>query len=202
MASILVGGLITSGAHAQFYVGGGIGQAHVSIPSLSTTISGVPVTASAGKTSDTSYKLYGGYQFTPNWGIEMGYNDLGNKYSGKITVAGLSATTPAKADNWYVAATGTLPLGNGFSLLGKLGVVRNHTASGTTCVAGNCVSGSSDNRSQLLAGIGAQYSFTSNLAARLEYEDYGRASSDDVWGTGTSGAARANSWSLSLKYAF
>lgn len=200
--SVVVGGVIASGVHAQGYIGGGIGEGHGSVPSLNTTIFGIPVRGSGDKTRDTSYKLYGGYQFTPNWGLELGYNNLGNKYSSKIEFLGLSASIPAKVDNWYLAGTGTLPLGSGFSLLGKLGIVRNNTVGGDICLAGTCVSAGSSHRTQPLIGVGGAYDFTKNMAVRLEYEDYGKITGDDVWGTGGSGAIKASSWNLSLKYAF
>lgn len=188
--------------YAQLYLGVGAGQAHTSVPSLNTTVLGLPVTASATKTNDTSYKIYGGYQFTKNWGVEVGYDDLGNGYNVDFTIAGLSGNGSVKIDNWYVAGTGTLPLGDRFSVFAKLGAVANHSSLGNVCVAGACVPGGSDNHTDVLVGAGVQYAFTRNWSARLEYEDYGKVSSDDVWGTGGSGSAKANSWYLSAKYAF
>ena len=67
-----------SGANAQSYVGIGVGQGHARMPSVSTSVLGPAFTGAASKDNDTAYKLYYGYQFTPNWGIEIGYDDLGN----------------------------------------------------------------------------------------------------------------------------
>jgi OOP family OmpA-OmpF porin len=177
-----LGWSLAPSVYAQFYLGVGAGQAHASVPSLNTTVLGLPVTASATKSNDTSYKIYGGYQFTKNWGVEVGYNDLGNGYNVNFNFAGLPGSGSVKIDNWYVAGTGTLPLGDRFSVFAKLGAVANH--------------------SDVLVGVGAQYAFTRNWSARLEYEDYGKVSSDDVWGTGGSGSVKANAWYLSAKYSF
>ncbi len=199
LACLALGASLASGAYAQgFYLGGGIGEGHASIPSAS----GSGITVSSGKSNDNGYKLYGGYQLTPNWGLEVGYDDLGNRYSADATVNGAAGTVSGRIDNWYVAGTGTLPLGSGFSLLGKLGVVRNSVHFGSLCNGGLCTPSGSDNRTQPLIGVGAQYDFNRNWAARLEYEDYGKVSGDGYWGSGSSGAIKANAWNLSVKYAF
>ena len=197
-----VGWSLASGAYAQFYVGLGVGQAHASVPSLNATVDGIPVTASLSKDNDTSYKIYGGYQFTKNWGVEAGYNDLGNSYNVDFTIGGLPGNGSVKVQNWYIAGTGTLPLTDQFSIFGKLGAVANHSSLGNVCVSGVCVPGGSDNHTDLLLGAGVQFAFTRNWAAVLEYEDYGKVSSDDIWGTGGSGSAKANSWYVSAKYSF
>ena len=115
------GAALASSAYAQGYVGIGVGQGNASLPSVSTTVLGLAFTGASDKSSATAYKLYGGYQFTPNWGLEAGYNDLGNKYSVAGSLGGTPYNATYKMDNWYVAATGTLPLQGGFSLLGKIG---------------------------------------------------------------------------------
>ena len=194
---------LSSSAFAEGYVGLGVGQGKMSFPSISTTYLGYPITGAGDKTTDTSYKLYGGYNFTQNWGVEVGYNDFGNGYSVKGTISGTPYTiSDMKGHSWYVAGTGTLPLQNGFSLFAKLGVAENHTDGGSACVSGNCGSVGSENHSSVLYGVGASYNFTKQWAARLEYEDFGKVTSDDVWGTGGSGAVKASAWTLSAKYSF
>ena len=96
MAAALCAGFAAPPAAAQMYLGLGAGAARTD-------------------THQTSYKLYGGYQFSPNWGLELGYNDLG-RYLG------------ARSESWTLAGTGTLPVTNNWSLLGKLGVAANRTA--------------------------------------------------------------------------
>jgi OOP family OmpA-OmpF porin len=195
------GAALASGAYAQGYVGVGVGQGNASLPSVNTTFMGYTFTGASDKSSDTAYKIYGGYQFTPNWGVEVGYNDLGNKYSFTGALAGTPYNGTYKMDNVYVAATGTLPLQGGFSLLGKLGVSANK-ASGGVCVGSICESLGSDNKTDVMVGIGAQYKFMNNWAARLEYENYGKVTGDDVYGTGSSGALKADAWNVSVNYAF
>lgn len=197
------GSFFASNALAQqYYFGVGFGQGNASVPSVNTTVLGLPFTGSSDKTSDTAYKLYGGYQFTPNWGVELGYNDLGNKYSIKGTVSGVPYSGTYKMNSWYVAATGTLPMQGGFSLIGKLGLSANKSSGGTVCVLGVCEDLGSDSKTDVMVGVGAQYTFMNHWAARLEYENYGKMSGDDAWGTGGSGALKADAWYLSVNYAF
>ncbi len=206
VAVMAAGVLCAAGASAQGYVGIGVGQGHASIPGVSATVSGISVNGSEGKTKDTAYKLFLGYQYTPHWGLELGYNDLGDKYSANISatngVQTLAGDVTAKIDNWYVAAVGTVPYGNGFSLFGKVGAVRNTTKGGDLCLGGVCASTGDTHHSGLFLGVGAEYAFTKQLGARLGYEDFGKVTNDDVWGTGNSGSIKANMWDVSVKYSF
>jgi OOP family OmpA-OmpF porin len=200
-ACIVIGALITSSAYAQWYAGVGAGQATVKIPDVSTTT----VTGSGNTTKGTSYKLFGGYQFTPNWGAELAYNNLGSKYSATFTdkTTGSTGFAPFKLRNAYFAGTGTLPLGGGFALFAKVGMVKNQTQGSGACAGATCVPvGQDKTRTQPFMGAGAEFPLGKTLALRLEYEDYGKVSNDDIWGTGASGSVKANSWFLSLKANF
>ena len=184
------------------YVGVGVLRGGISGPGLSATILGTAVNGTGDKTTATGAKVYGGYNFDQNWGMELGYNNLGNKYS----VHGYVGPTPygisMKASNWYLAGTGTLPLSKEFSLLAKLGVAANRAEGGTACVLVDCVSVGSKNRSQLMYGVGASYAFSKNWGARLEYEHFGKLSNDNFWGVGTGGAIKGSAGTLSAKYTF
>jgi OOP family OmpA-OmpF porin len=139
-------------ASAQFYLGGGVGEAKTD-------------------TRETSWKMYGGFQFNPTWGVELGYTDLG-KYRG------------ADIESYSLAMTGTMPLNEQWSLLGKLGVAENRPDA-----AGN------GNKTSALIGVGVGYSFNKNVGMRLEYEDFGKLSDA---GNSSSG----KNLGLSLKYNF
>lgn len=186
------------------YVGAGVLEGHASIPSATGTYSGYAYDFSGDKTRDTGFNLFGGYNFTQNFGVEVGYNYLGNSYSIRGTFGGLPVTSSGmKVYNYYAALTGTLPLSNGFALFAKAGVVRNHMSMSSVCVSSTCVdASSSDNRTQFMFGAGASYAITTNWAAQLEYQNYGKVTQNDVWGTGNSDAAKAYAISLSAKYSF
>lgn len=175
--AVAAAALVSVPAFAQGYVGAGFG---------SSKISGFDNgTISGGNTNKGLVKIYGGFQFTPNWGLEGQYSNLGSR---AITNAGLAAGS-FTSSQFSIAGTGTLPLSSGFSLLGKLGA------------SGNRISGSANlgsaNSTGVLIGVGAAYNITPALSVRLEYEDFGTMAKINNGST-----VRANGYSLSLKYGF
>lgn len=136
---------------------------------------------------DSAYKIFGGYQFTKNWGLEVGYADLG-KLRNVYNVSGVNVTLDGKSHVFYVAGTGTLPVGDNFSLFAKLGATRAHTSA--TASAAGLTLNESGNKGSYVAGIGAEYSFTKNVGLAFEYEDFNKVADD----------AKANMWSLSVRY--
>lgn len=154
MAAALSASFIGAPAVAQTYIGGGIGKSDTD-------------------TQENSWKVYGGYQFTPTWGIELGYTDLGG-YQG------------FEVESWSLAGTATLPLSPNWSLLGKLGFARN-----------NAELPSASQKSSTLVGVGVGYALNQNFGLRLEYEDYGKLSNS---GIGTT--HKGSNVLLSAKYSF
>lgn len=152
MAAAVAAAFAALPASAQLYLGGGVGEAKTD-------------------TRETSWKLYGGYQFNPTWGLELGYTDLG-KYRG------------ADIESYSLAVTGTIPLNERWSLLGKLGAAENRPDA----------AGSSNN-TDLLAGVGVGYSLNKNVGVRLEYENFGKLSD-------AGGSSKGRNLGLSLKYGF
>lgn len=153
-AAVVAAALVAGQASAQMYLGAGAGS------------------SKTGNRED-SWKLYGGYQFNPTWGVELGYTDLG-QYRG------------ADVESWTLAGTGTMPLNERWSLLGKLGAASNRPQ----------FAGAGD-RTALLVGVGIGYGLSKNIGLRLEYEDFGKLSKNGL-GSDTKG----NNTSLSMKYLF
>lgn len=200
-ASLLASSLLAAPAFAQFYVGGGVGAAKSSGLNGSGVSLGVPFTV-GGDTTKTSWKLYGGYQFTPNWGIEAQYSDLGKRSANINFGAPINAggtTSGSTASQWSLAGTGTLPINSNVYLMGKLGASRNKFDSYSLTVAGASATGAGSNKTDLLAGIGIGYDFTKNIGVRFEYENFGKFSSN---GGGGGGSIKADNWGASLKYSF
>lgn len=151
--SVAAAALLASGAvFAQSaYVGASVGSAY-----WSDNCSGL---TSCSK-NDTSYKIFGGYNFTPNFAVEGGYTDLG-KITGNNGAGNVSVT----ANGVELAAVGKAPVGSGFGLFGKLGLsMMQAKNSGFNGAFDNTTS------TQLLAGVGATYAINSQVALRAEYE--------------------------------
>ena len=152
MAATVAAAFAAFPASAQLYLGAGVGEAKTD-------------------TRETSFKLYGGYQITPMWGVELGYNDLG-KYR------------RADIESYTLAGTGTFPLNERWSLMGKLGAAENRPdAAGT------------GNHTAVLVGVGVGYSLSKNVGLRLEYEHFGKLAD-------AGNSPKGKNVALSLKYGF
>jgi OOP family OmpA-OmpF porin len=97
-----------------------------------------------------------------------------------------------KSYQYGVAGTATLPINTSFSVFGKLGFSRN---SARYEALGGYNAGT---KTSPMIGFGANYNITPQIAVRVEYEDFGKFSSDFSGGDNI----RANNLSASVKYAF
>lgn len=133
---------------AGWYIGGSYGKS-------SYSFSGVPAGVSVDD-SDTGLKIFGGFQFTKHWGAEAAYVDFGD-----ATVSGLGLSGDVGVTAFTFAGTGTLPLGENFALLGKLGLAM-WDASGSASTG--------DNGTDVYFGVGMRYSFNRNLGLVVDYD--------------------------------
>ena len=118
-ASLILGLAATPGlAQAEnWYGGASVGQSKAK--DIGTC--DLDITCSSDDT-DTGWKIYGGYQFHPNGAIEIGYVDLG-KFTASGTDSFLGAVSADwKANGFTAALVGSLPVGQNFGLMGKLGL--------------------------------------------------------------------------------
>jgi len=138
-----------------FYAGAGIGTTKVGDDNFSGP--GVD-------DSDTGFKIFGGYTFNENWGVEVSYFDFGEASASdggdsvSVGVTGLSA-----------AAVGRLPINDMFAVYGKLGFA-SYDVKAKFNVAGFGSGSASDSDSDMIYGVGGALSFGGNFEARLEYE--------------------------------
>ncbi len=148
------------------YIGASVGGSHYK---------GSPVGNANTDRSDTGAKLYGGYQLTPNIGVEAGYADLG-KFD--------SSAGQLKANGAYLDAVGKVPLAGPWSAIGRVGVFNGKTEG----LGGN----GHDVNAKVGAGI--EYAIDTNLAVRGEWERY-------RLDPGT-GKANTDLYTVGVKYAF
>jgi OOP family OmpA-OmpF porin len=134
---------------------------------------GVPVSCD-GK--DRSLRLSGGYQFTKNWAIEAAYVDLG-KATASGTIGGVAVSASAKSRGLELSAVGSLPLAEGWSAYGKLGLFRwDVDVTASAVIPGIAAAGASASDSGVSAtfGAGLQYDFTKQVGTRLGWQRYAR----------------------------
>lgn len=108
---------------------------------------------------NTAYSVRGGTYFNNNLGLELGYTDFGS-----INRAG--GTT--KADGINLSLVGKLPLNPSFNLLGKVGTTYSRTEVSSNPASGIVAGSKSD--FGLSYGIGAEYLFSPQWSAVLQYE--------------------------------
>jgi OOP family OmpA-OmpF porin len=113
-------------------------------------------------------RIAGGYHFSPMLAAEIDYAKFGDS---TLSYAGVGDATLAM-HSVQIAAVGTYPLNPQFDLIGKLGFSSNtEKLTGTGSFS---TLNSSNSKTDLLIGIGAQYNLTSNASIRLQYEDFGK----------------------------
>ena len=127
------------------YIGGSIG---------STKYKGQDIGGVATDKKSSGGKIYGGYGFTPNVGVEVGYADVG-KFK--------SAAGDAKGHGLFVDAVGTVPITQSLSAIGRVGAFNGKLK--------NSVTGNSSG-TNLKAGLGLQYDFNKQTGVRAEWERY------------------------------
>src|SRR5437870_3268493 len=127
------------------YVGGSIGN---------TRYKGDDIGGLATDRSSSGGKLYGGYSFTPNIGVELGWAELG-KFK--------SAAGEVKGNGVFVDAVGTVPFTESLSGLARVGVFNGKVDS---TLAG------SDRGTSYKFGVGLQYDFNKKAGIRGECERY------------------------------
>jgi opacity protein-like surface antigen len=131
--------------------------------------------------SDTGFGLAGGYQHNDHLAFEFAYVDLGTiGYRATSTVSdgvdqfAAEAVLENSVDGAVFSALGILPIGEQFAVYGRAGVSLM-TANGTARIT---VDGESQRDSQssqmsdLMFGVGAEYSLTRHFAIRLAWDRY------------------------------
>ena len=144
------------------YIGGSVGRAEQKL-----SVEGMSISD-----TDTGYKLVGGYQITPAVGVEAGYAVLGES---NVTADGDSLGAEPKS--FYVAVTGTLPLSPVASAFVKLGAARTKTTLYTSFMGD--FESYKNTETSVVAGIGASYALSKQVAVVAEYEHFGKVAKED-----------------------
>ena len=110
-----------------------------------------------GSESDTSFKFLGGYQINRHFAAEAGYGFLFDKNSSEVKAL-------------EVVGVGSYPLGNQFSIFGKIGLANVDVET----------PGGSDDSTELTYGFGGQYDITPKVGLRLQWQRYDTETEIDV----------------------
>jgi len=158
---------IPSTAAAQqvspWYVTGAVGQSRYDID-----LSGI-----TGDRKGTVFNIGGGYRLSPNVALELGYTDFGKANYLNVDL---------KAKTTYGAVVLSAPLGEAFSLFGKLGygstkrsasspdIVIPLGPNGSLGSLGSFGFSNHDRKSEAIYGLGAGYAFTPNITGTIEWQ--------------------------------
>ncbi len=207
VAAVVSGGLMLGASAALaddqtnqkcgcWYIGGGVGYSSSKIDDVAP-ITGITFTQSKDE-SDTGWKVFGGYQWNPNFAVELGWVDLGEASQTISFMAPAigSVTGTFKSSGAFLDVLGIIPVGNNFSLHGKVGAYYaenslDFSASGPIApflptigsVVGVPVSEDKDEL-KWKAGLGARYDFTKQIGLRAEWERYFGLDTDHSNGSG------------------
>jgi OOP family OmpA-OmpF porin len=184
---------------AHFYGGAGLGQSRSNIDNnrISTTLIGSTAASITSDKEDASYKVFGGYQFTPYFGMELGYFNLG-EFGFKSTTTGPGTLDGRiKLTGMNIDLVGSIPMNDQLSFIARAGVHNaraqdRFTSTGTVVVTNPSPEIRETNYK---AGFGFAYKFSPSMSLRGELERY--RVNDAVGGKGDINVA-----SLSLVFPF
>jgi len=202
--AIVAAATLTATAHAgDLYVVGSVGQSRLDVKKSDydtpLTAAGVKLQSSSLSRTDTAWKAQVGYRFSEVFAVEGGYVDLG-KATYSATATGGVVNGSLKASGLNLAAVGNLPLGDAFTVFGKLGVIAARVE-GEVSASGVGGSYSGSNSSTNLRGnwgIGASYAIDHNFAVRVEAEQFSKLGDNKTFGK----KSDVNVLSAGIQYTF
>lgn len=197
--------LIVSPAFAQevgaYYAGISGGQSRTDFDEQGIVRSILPpgagITGLVTDRRDFAYRVFGGYQFHPNFAVEAGYFDLGKSGFTATTSPPGSLDASLKLRGVAVDLVGRLPVVGSLSAIARVGAqyaVARERFTGTG-VVGVADSSPHDRSLNYKLGVGLQYEVTPSLLVRGEAERY--RMSDGVGNNGN-----VNVFSVSLVIPF
>ncbi len=157
------------------YAGLGFGQSnyrdYASNVNAELSADGLTATSSDNALSE-GWKVYAGYQFNKYFGVEGGYvnlNDVTARHNVTFPVVG-TVNTNVDSDAWTLAAVGTLPLTDKFSVMAKLGGA--YVLSDITAMTGTTKETVGKDEYEPFYGVGVSYALFDNLNLRAEWERF------------------------------
>lgn len=162
LAALLALGAVPAPALSQagWYVGLGAGRLK--------TGDECPTGATPGAScedKDTTWKLFGGYQFNQYLGYELAIAPMGDR---SASLTGIGVAT-ARFRFFEATLTGTLPLGQRLSAYGKAGIF---TWDIDYDLPPGFIGSADSNGHDYTFGLGVKYQFTGNFAMRVEWQRY------------------------------
>jgi len=180
LAAAALAGPASNAQQAGWYAGANIGRSAATIDDDRITSGlagqGLATTGIDNNDRDTGYKLYGGYQLNPYFGVQGGWFDLGTMgYTATTTPAG-SLSGEVRLQGVDLDLVGSWPVTEHFSVFGLVGVAYTR-ARGTFSSAGAVRmpypgTSSSDRHADLKFGGGLAWRFNEAWEMRAQAERF------------------------------
>ncbi|MDB5859083.1 MAG: ompA-like transrane domain protein [Ramlibacter sp.] len=180
IAAAALAGPASYGQQAGWYGGASVGRSAATIDNERITnglaTQGLSTTGIDDRDRDTGYKLYGGYQLNPYFGMQGGWFDLGTMGYTATTSPPGTLTGDVRLQGVNLDLVGSLPVTDRFSLLGTVGVAyarARGTFSSTGAVRMPYAStGTNERHADLKFGAGVAWRFTDAWEMRAEAERF------------------------------
>lgn len=185
----------------HFYGGLSAGQAesNIDVERINSSLIGAGVTSNSlvKDKHDPAYKVFGGYQFNPYFGVEGGYFNLGKFGFDSTTTPLGSLNGRFKVDGINIDLVGSLPINDQLSILARMGVINGRSRDVFTSTGAVSVINSNPEitKRDYKAGLGFSYKFSHSMSLRGEIERY---KINDAFG----GKANIDLATLSLVFPF
>ena len=164
IAAATVMAFMTTAAYAEgFSVGASIGSSKIAVDDSSA---GLDFDA-----TDLGWKVFGKYMFNDNWGVEVGYIDLGTPGDNVLGVP-----IDIGADGIDAFFIGSSPLSDSFDLFGKAGAIAWDAE-----ISAPGVPSISDDGTDLALGVGGAWRTSDTFSILGEFEWFDIADADSVW---------------------
>jgi OmpA family protein len=208
--TLLLAGLLSSAAlncHAEgFFIGAEAGlalypdfteDARQKSPTTNVTVK--------QDAASVAYGVYAGYWFTPNFGVEAGWGDLGS-VDGTVEGSNFFGT-PFKASYSYSAQAATVAALAGFkagkgTLYGKLGMYSATVDHEFTPGVGQAKQSTSASSTGLLYGAGYSLPFTKSIVGKVELSVYDGVKFPEVFSTTRTTSDNILKVAIGVAYAF
>lgn len=150
-------------------------------------------------------RLYVGYDFTKNWGAELGYVYFGSKTTIKSNDGNNTQYSDIRTQIIDLVGVGTIPIVDSFDIYGKAGLA--YLMSKGIKSGGNNSVGDNDKQNNVgvALGIGADYYFTDNIWMDLSWTTYLTGKKFGKYGSTTSVGnyqPDANFYAIGIGYDF
>lgn len=177
-SATLLSGAAVAQSSSYYYFGLGLGQSTVRFDQTRIANrmlnSGQTLSSLTADDSSSAYRVFGGYQFNPWLGTELGYTKLGNFGFQSATTTGGRLDGDYRVKGVSLDLVATMPVSEQVALLARVGGLWARTRADFYGSGGVTVANASASRraTNVKVGVGMQYAVSSSLLLRAEAERY------------------------------